>query len=406
MYHTHDFSSQLQNQLDGIQLSWRDISVEFGGNGLPDASSYDEWSELTTLGYRDVGPSTDTVKNCDDLAQAYHHIVCEIRTLILDRLTLWCAAAAPAVLDDQSFETIPVPLATALPPAAAIPDSILAELTGTPDLVAAGRRIIFWCAAYLHPVGYRRGMDHQVQFFAWTGKLVEGHGNNLWASRQVLEAIRAAWEVTRVTKENPAPSPTEVSDHLIRKGSKKRYTFRFRGEVGTISGEGAVRLCQMLRYRNCRTSELYDPRVGRAEHHRSLARQDQSESDATLVGGQSVRPNERQFRQGQTLRRVREELDDIELRIGETSSAEEREELTEQRDQIQRYLNADHREEPSLLQRERQAVRRSLDRLIDDLDEKTPLLAAHLRDSCQFVPETEEFVYAPKTDIHWQFDGF
>ena len=400
--------------LESISSEWSQIHTAFVGPAPPVPREPSEWAEATELNL--ILRPTDDVT----FAAAFHQTISRIRQLFFDHFASWATQVVDVLgVDRFSIHDIPNPPLNHLPLDCRGTTTAVDWLTGSADTVKAGKRIIFWAAACVHPRAFARPDEFsQYTVFNWTSGLVEclrneNAGGWCVAVRDLMQWVEQGFELlletndaeaTEESHESPVNGDVPTPAFRMRKVTDRVIEVTFENETGTISGKYAVRLQRLIVQRRIHALELGDDTMVADSRQSTLA----SVETIEINIDQSVSSN------GNTSRRqILDELRplwaryrELEAEIADATSPIEREELESEKQRLLERINQVRRAESSAVSKSRARVDKGFKRLLEEVQVPMPKFFRHVEMSIEFDELPGEFTYAPEQFPDWGFVGF
>lgn len=218
--------------------------------------------------------------------------------------------------------------------------------------------------------------------------------------RRIADSVRPIIESLDSLRRNLAPD-IERHDYSISRQPSGSYIVRFGGELGFLTGEQARRFVQFVRHRRIGVEALITDQLQTAASRSVMSQHDGSEINH--ASGQSIaqtlgRTNARNLRQA-----LNHQLEDIQLRLHENLSSDERERLETRRDLIETYRGGIWRIPDGQIRKYRTTIQQGWNRVATSLELDMPNFANHIRDCWRYDARVDEYVYE---GVDWHFDGF
>lgn len=393
---------QLRKQLDEIEIHWNSLRVQFAGPAPGPRCSEADWSSATACGLvtrRDLNLSMD-------FSQAWHSVVKQLRGLIWGQLQPWVAAVILEHGLPVDIRSIPDP------PYERIPDGLgtLEAATGSADLVEAGFRVLFWCAADLKPEAFQRTAAHSVCFHAWTGRILEFSDTAISPMKSVMQAIKTAFPIlvqsdrlrrpiqpvfTNDADGDAPPRIIHVCDDL--------FLVTFNAGRVLIKDKTAERLVRILCDGRAWVSEL----CGRKAHvettktrssknrKKPIRTQREKQESEYAKNPEQARVNARMLRG--LIKKDRNALATV-------TDPQARAKLEHDIKSYEKELNRLRRVDRGREGKDLQALKKGFQRLFSSIEKDNPdcRLAEHLRDAIQLSPDEKFYRYSG--GLTWVFE--
>ena len=367
---------ELETQLKQIESEWNAISISFSGAAPSlEAGSEDFPLERSLIGQRE---SEEVV----DFVEAWHCAVSRARALISTKLQTWSRALLNSNRITFDPRQIPEP-----PQDIPVCDTgSLAAITGTPDVIEGGARIVFWCAADLNPIVMRREPNHQVLFHRWTGQLLEVLEGKVRTTRCIMPAVSAFFDAysPEVASAEQNGQEAKVAAN-IRKVGKKRFLILFGDIEHFVNDKSGERLVRVLSERTVSLVSLMDGNLALDESAQRKSEFDENPEDAV-----------------RTARALRNLIEKNNNALTKVTDAEARLTLEHEIKRAKIELNGLDRIPKSKEQKAIDSIMKGFGRIRKALNasEIGRELAEHIRKYVEVSPNRESIQYTG--DIHWQ----